>query len=182
MSKISYCSLEEAWGNSYSIKDENKDKEKNKYDYLNINSDIQRTDVIKNMNNIERNNSTENNLNIEYQKYRFNPINSVSNNNYDNNYTPFKESVEKKYLQDKLNFLENQIMKYDMIIENSDNEKKIKYENFSNQEDKSPENNQYQSNDIIDLIILIIIGLIIIFIMNSIFNIGKSIGAKNKVN
>jgi hypothetical protein len=178
MSKISYCSLEEAWGDSYSIKD----KEKNKYDNLNINSDVQIKEVIKNMNNVERNNTTENNLNLEYQKYRFNPINSVSNNNYDNNYTPFKESVEKKYLQDKLKFLETQIMKYDMIIENSDNEKKIKYENFSNQEDKISQNNQYYSNDIIDLIILIIIGLIIIFIMNSIFNIGKSIGAKNKVN
>jgi len=178
MSKISYCSLEEAWGDSYSIKD----KEKNKYDNLNINSDVQIKEVIKNMNNVERNNTTENNLNLEYQKYRFNPINSVSNNNYDNNYTPFKESVEKKYLQDKLKFLETQIMKYDMIIENSDNEKKIKYENFSNQEDKISQNNQYYSNDIIDLIILIIIGLIIIFIMNSIFNIGKSIGAKNKIN
>jgi hypothetical protein len=183
MSKISYCSLEEAWGTTYPVIDNIKtDKEKNKYDYLTLNSDIQRTEVITNMNKVERNDKKENNINLEHEKYRFNPINKVSNNNYDDSYTPFKESIEKKYLKDKLNYLENQIRKYDYIIEN--NEKINNYENFSNksndENDKNQSNNQNQSNDIIDLILLIIIGLIIIFIMNSIFNIGKSIGAKNK--
>jgi hypothetical protein len=36
------------------------------------------------------------------------------------------------------------------------------------------------SNDIVDLILLIIVGLIVILVMNSIFNIGKSIGLRNR--
>ena len=37
------------------------------------------------------------------------------------------------------------------------------------------------SNDIIDLFLMIIIGLVVIFVMNSIFNIGKRIGASGKI-
>jgi hypothetical protein len=68
MSKISYCSLEEAWGNSYK-KDINKEE------------DVK----IKNV---------ENNSIVEYEKYRFNPVNKVDNNNYEKEYSPFNESIE----------------------------------------------------------------------------------------
>jgi hypothetical protein len=196
MSKISYCSLEEAWGDSYKTnKNEKNDKnnkkniennkiyQMNKYDHLNDNSEIERKEIIKNMNSIERNNSDKNNIEnnsiVEYEKYRFNPINKVNNNNYEQTYTPFNDSIEKKYLQDKLNFLENEFRKYKNYIENDNyNYKNNNIENFSNNDG---ENKNNKSNDIIDLILLIIIGLIVIFVMNSIFNIGKSIGARNKI-
>ena len=66
MSRVTYCSLEEAWGDNY-IKKENPPPEKaskdnvntqiykNKYDLLNEKSDSVRNEVIDNMNNVERN-------------------------------------------------------------------------------------------------------------------------------
>ena len=190
MSKISYCSLEEAWGEAYKKNDENSienSQEKNsaKYDYLNKMSQIERETIIDNMNKVERNTTPENNSIVEYNKYRFNPDNKVTKNDKTENYTPFNESIEKKYLQDKLNFLENEFRKYKIIFEknenysNTHNEENI-YESFSNSDDNKNEN-QYKSNDIIDLILLIIIGLIVIFVLNSIFSIGKTIGARSSI-
>ena len=221
MSKISYCSLEEAWGDSY-VKDNNKDNNKNiyvnnndssnndsikshnsvndtrlnyldeksiknvqnnrisnrdRYEILNKKSDIERDNVIKNMNNIERNTTTENNQLVEYNKFRFNSSNNVEDNNYKQDYSPFNESIEKKYLKDKLIFLENELKKYKYLIDKSESNDYI--ENFSNENNNSVQN-QNHGSDIIDLILLIIIGLIIIFVLNSIFNIGKSIGSKHK--
>jgi hypothetical protein len=56
-------------------------------------------------------------------------------------------------------------------------------ESFSNEDSSnnsdSSKNKNFKNNDIIDLILLIIIGLIVILVMNSIFSIGKKIGARN---
>ena len=219
MSKISYCSIEEAWGTSFTENNNIKDIENNKitnkninkYDILTEKSEIERENLITNMNKMERN-SSNNNLNgisgngisgngisgngisgnsisgnsisgnnkfiDEYNKYRFNPINKVKNNDQDIEYTPFKESIEKKYLQDKLNFLESEFKRYKDLIENNNNKESI--ENFNNSNIDSENNLTLKSpnNDIIDLIILIIIGLIIIFVLNSIFTLGKNIGSR----
>ena len=217
MSKISYCSLEEAWGESYNKKNndstnlENNNNSnnnsnnsnniisnRNKYDTLNKESQVERENVITNMNNIERNKKPENNSIVSYDKYRFNSENKVNSKSYENNYTPFQESLEKKYLQDKLLFLESEFKKYKYLIEKSENNRKISnrdsymyssedsIENFSNSDNtmKDDTKNDYvsnnNSNDIIDLFLLIIIGLVVIFVMNSIFNIGKKIGASGK--
>ena len=105
--------------------------------------------------------------------------------------------LNKKYLQDKLLFLESEFKKYKYLIEKSENNRKISnrdsyiyssedsIENFSNSDNtKDDTKNDYVSNtnrnDIIDLFLLIIIGLIVIFVINSIFNIGKKIGASSK--
>ena len=196
MSKISYCSLEEAFAGSYNdnkinnnnnfnnLENNNLEKCDDKYIKLNKISDSDRLNVIKNMNNVERHSSSERNSlsdNIdEYNRYRFNNNNKVDNNDISKNYTPFNESIEKKYLQDKLNFLENEFKKYKNIFEKSDSDSNnYQIENFSNSNSES--NTSNKGNDIIDLILLIIIGLIVIFVMNSIFNIGKSIGSRNKI-
>jgi hypothetical protein len=183
MSKISYCSIEEAWGTP-TFNNNNNDDTKKKID------DIERKNVITNMNNVERNKACENNSLVEYNKYRFNPTNVVKNNDAKSDYTPFNESIEKKFLQDKLNFLENEFRKYKHIFENNKNEPLPEpqgyLETFSNQQNEQaiPLQQQYQqpsnNNDIIDLILLIIIGLIVIFVLNSIFYIGKSIGARHR--
>ena len=206
MSKISYCSLEEAFAGSYNdnkinnnnfnnlennnnnnnfnnLENNNLEKCDDKYIQLNKTSDSDRLNVIKNMNNVERHQTSErislsDNID-EYNRYRFNN-NKVDNNDTSKNYTPFNESIEKKYLQDKLNFLENEFKKYKNIFEKSDSySNSNKIENFSNSNSES--NTSNKGNDIIDLILLIIIGLIVIFVMNSIFNIGKSIGSRNKI-
>ena len=49
-------------------------------------------------------------------------------------------------------------------------------EHFDNKDESS--NFKTRSNDMIDLIILIIIGLLIIFVMDFVFKMGKQIGAK----
>ncbi len=206
MSKISYCSLEEAWGESFKKNndDNNNNNNKNnnnniitnrnKYDTLNKESIIERENVISNMNNIERNKKPENNTIVNYDKYRFNPENKVNSKSNEINYTPFEESLEKKYLKDKLLFLEHELKKYKSLIDKSENNKKISnkdyndynneniLENFKNSNNSNSNEyvNNYSSNDMVDLFLLIIIGLIVIFVMNSIFNIGKKIGASGK--
>jgi hypothetical protein len=179
MSKISYCSLEEAWGDSYKKIDNSKNE------YLNKISELEREKIVDNMNNIERKENTNDNV-IEYNKYRLNPVNKVEKNDVQQDYTPFNESIEKKFLQDKLNFLENEFNKYKNLTEkytNNNNYSNKNSENviesFENENDLNNKNNIYATNDIIDLILLIIVGLIIILVMNSIFNLGKKIGARN---
>jgi len=176
MSKISYCSIEEAWGTSFKEKD---DKVDNKYEKM----DNERIDVISNMNQVERNQTTENNSIVEYEKYRFNPENKVVKNNNEQTYTPFNESIEKKYLQDKLNYLENEFRRYKYLFDKSkeNNSSTESIENFQNEGNTSSKSSNNGGNDIIDLILLIIIGLIVIFVMNSIFNIGKVIGSRNSI-
>lgn len=176
MSKISYCSLEEAWGDSFTKNDEKKD-------ISNKIEKIERENVISNMDAVERKKSCENNSVIEYNKYRLNSANNVAQNNVEKEYSPFNESIEKKYLQDKLNFLEHEFTKYKHLFEKIDSESNQKeeniVENFSNEDNSK--NKNFKSNDIIDLILLIIIGLIVILVMNSIFTIGKKIGARNNI-
>jgi len=208
MSKISYCSLEEAWGPSFSNKtiqdtNENNNKDTNnkdnnkennnkisirnddKYNILYKKSEDDRDNVINNMNSIEKhNNNSEKNI-IEYNKYRLNSNNQVKNSNQleedsvIQKYMPFSESIEKKYLEDKLKFLENEILKYKYLFDKQDLESNDNnyIENFSNQNNSQ---SRPKTNDLIDLILLIIIGLIIILVMNSIFNIGKAIGIRNR--
>ena len=179
MSKISYCSLEEAWGEPYKTNNIKNEK-------INENSEIERKEVIKNMNIIERNNGNNYPINTnDYNKYRLNPKNNIEQTYSSNNkqeYSPFNESIEKKYLQDKLNFLENEFKKYKEYFDNEHIEKfSNNIEDENNIVNKSIDKPNDKPNDIIDLILLIIIGLIVIFVMNSIFNIGKSIGSRNKV-
>lgn len=191
MSKISYCSLEEAWGDSFNRKDistndQKKKDEINKYDKLVDDSDSERKNVIKNMNAIERNKIDEkkNDSLIEYNKYRFNQENKVNSTNYDKNYSPFNESIEKKYLQDKINYLESEFRKYKYFLEKpvfeQDTKNEPTIEHFDNDNNNINNNKESKDNDIIDLIVLIIIGILIIFVLNSIFNIGKAIGMRNK--
>ena len=177
MSKISYCSLEEAWGkqdnNTNIIKKPDDDLEK-------IHEKIQ-----DNINKVERNSVPENNSMVEYNRYRFNPSNKVISNDIKQDYSPFNESLEKKYLRDKLFFLEHEFRKYKDIFDKSNNDQSLVYNNypehFTNSEESSEKvyKKSNNSNDMIDLILLIIIGLIIILVMNSIFNLGKTIGSRN---
>ena len=195
MSKISYSSLEEVWGNSFNnvndssanVNDNinNMNKNINTNNELNINKleenkkllendkrqNEQTEKVLKDMNNVERNKIPENNINDDYNKYRFNPVNQVNSLYEDNKeYSPFKDDLDKKFLQDKLIQLENDFRKYKTLINSND-----VVESFENNQNENNDGN----NEILDLIVLIIIGLIVIFVMDSVFKIGKVIGARS---
>jgi hypothetical protein len=142
--------------------------------------------VINNMNLVERNKEPENTINDDYYKYRFNPLNKVmpTTNDTPGNYTPFQENIEKKFLQDKIIELENEFRKYKLMLnsrnhqnDNGDDDLNT-MEGFSNQNSESGSFMDSSKNDLLDLIVVIIIGLIIIFILDSIFKIGKKIGAR----
>jgi hypothetical protein len=189
MSRITYCSIEEAWGlhnnipknppqkametniNTITKNEENSFKGKSQMDYEKLKDDnMKMKKMIDEMNTVERNKVPENNINEDYNHYRFNPVNKVNSLYADEKaYTPFQEDMEKKYMQDRLTFLENEFRKYKMGMKVNPNEEDV-IEGF--------ENNNPQS-DIMDLIVLIILGLIIIFVMDSLFKLGKYIGGKN---
>lgn len=192
MSKISYCSLEEAWGNSINknqdIDNKNTDKKektkdydeeinsyrsKSQMEYESLKEDNEKMKKILNtMNFVERNKTPENNINEEYNKYRFNSVNKVNGLYQDsNNYKPFEEDLEKKSLQDRFVELENEFRRYKMMMNTrSNNSEEESIESFSNFEGNN--------TDIQDLIVLIVLGLIIIFIMDNIFKLGKYMGSK----
>ena len=139
--------------------------------------------VIDSMNLVERNKEPENTINDEYTKYRFNPVNTVAPIYTDdkNKYTPFQDNIEKKFLQDKIIELENDFRKYKLLLNsrnnNNNNNSEDYIENFENKNNSLSDDTN--KNDLLDLIVIIIIGLIIIFVLDSIFKIGKSIGARN---
>ena len=195
MSKISYCSLEEAWGSSINknqdINDKKTDKNENKnknnkdydediniyksktqMDYESLKEDNEKMKKILNtMNYVERTKIPENNINEEYNKYRFNSVNKVNGLYEDSsNYKPFEDELEKKSLQDRFVELENEFRKYKIMMNTRNNSEEESIESFSNMENGN--------TDIQDLIVLIVLGLIIIFIMDNIFKLGKYIGNK----
>lgn len=197
MSKISYCSLEEAWGTSLNKKEDkdhkikekieknnnnekdyeelNAFKSKSQMDYESLKEDNEKMKKILNtMNFIERNKTPENNINDDYNKYRFNPVNQVNGLYNNNDYKPFQDDIEKKSLQDRFVELENEFRRYKTLMNtknNNLNEEEESIESFMNF------NNQ-NNTDIQDLIVLIVLGLIIIFIMDNIFKLGKYMGNK----
>lgn len=221
MSKISYCSLEEAWGTSINKNEESRNKhdkpkeikinnKKNEEkEYNEDNEDIDNINLYKTksqmnfetmkkdnetmkkmlntMNYIERNKMPENNINKDYNEYRFNPVNKVNSLYSDTNtstqeYKPFQEDIEKKSLQNKFIELENEFRKYKMIMNTNSN---MKNTNSVNDEESIESFSNFNNNDnnnktdIQDLIVLIVLGLIIIFIMDNIFKLGKYLGSKN---
>jgi hypothetical protein len=206
MSKISYSSLDEVWGAEFNINNDSKNNDSknndsknnnsrnnegmnneskyestNKYNKLTDKSKDDREEIINNMNLVERNPKNNNMELIDYNMYRINT--NVKKNDSEKKYTPFQESLEKKYLQDKLIFLENELLKYQKIIESKTKSKEVveRFENGNTQVSSQSSTPNKKSNDIIDLIVIIIIGILIIFVMDSIFKMGKKIGAKKMI-
>jgi hypothetical protein len=201
MSRISYSSLDEVWGTEFNINNDSKNNDSknndsknnnsmnneakyestNKYNKLTDKSKDDREEIINNMNLVERNPKNNNMELIDYNMYRINT--NVKKNDSEKKYTPFQESLEKKYLQDKLIFLENELLKYQKIIESKTKSKEVveRFENGNTKDTQVSSTPNKKSNDIIDLIVIIIIGILIIFVMDSIFKMGKKIGAKKMI-
>jgi hypothetical protein len=175
MSKISYCSLEEAWGDDFvKLKKEkyNEEVENNKTEYNPQLMPLNSSNEINNMQNNMQSNKIPN-----YQSNQ----NSKINNNLDTYNNINQEIVD---TSNRLNVLD--IVNSDSkIVENKNVNNDIlseMIESFQNsKQDEIRENFGNYKTDIFELIILIIIGLIIIFVLDSVYKIGKSVGLKMRV-
>ena len=192
MYKISYSSLDEVWGeNVDSSSDDlnytNQKNQTNPYHTMKEQSEKNRLQIVDNINLMEREIQNQNSMkSTDYIHYQKEPINSsVVTKNYSDlqsNYSDL-QSIDKKYLLEKLMFLENQLKKYNENIPTNTQGNNSNFEPFTNQgtNQNLTQGNIYNSIfscEIIDLIILIGIGMFIIFIMDSIFKLGKSIGTR----
>jgi hypothetical protein len=175
MSKISYCSLEEAWGDDFvKLKKEkyNEEVENNKTEY---NPQLMPLNSSNEINNIQSNQSNQSN--------QFNQ-NSKINNNLDTYNNINQEIVD---TSNRLNVLD--IVNSDSKISGNNVNKNINNDILSemiesfqnNKQDEIKEHFGNYKTDIFELIILIIIGLIIIFVLDSVYKIGKSVGLKMRV-
>ena len=163
---MSYCSLEEAWGDNYTI-DNNKNENNVSYSGGNQYSDELIPQYIKDSNTIQQKNDNENhdfslvnqninkNILTDNMNIQSNPSNSLITLNDVNKDKLWNEFM--KFLQTK-------------NIQNVNQNNNIK-EEFSNIEnfDLKQANNSY-----VDLIILILFGIIMIFIMDSFVRLGKN--------
>ena len=163
---MSYCSLEEAWGDNYTI-DNNKNENNVSYSGGNQYSDELIPQYIKDSNTIQQKNDNENhdfslvnqninkNILTDNMNIQSNPSNSLITLNDVNKDKLWNEFI--KFLQTK-------------NIQNVNQNNNIK-EEFSNIEnfDLKQANNSY-----VDLIILILFGIIMIFIMDSFVRLGKN--------
>ena len=163
---MSYCSLEEAWGDNYTI-DNNKNENNVSYSRGNQYSDELIPQYIKDSNTIQQKNDNENhdfslvnqninkNILTDNMNIQSNPSNSLITLNDVNKDKLWNEFM--KFLQTK-------------NIQNVNQNNNIK-EEFSNIEnfDLKQANNSY-----VDLIILILFGIIMIFIMDSFVRLGKN--------
>jgi hypothetical protein len=157
MSKISYCSLEEAWGESFiKLKNDkhNEEVQNNKTTYNSQLLPIKDTQINNNINNY-------NNINKDI----------INNNNNNNNRL------------EVLNVVNDEVKPNDIISNNMPNIQSEMIEQFKNNNEGTEIKEEFANfkSDIFELIILIIIGLIIIFVLDSVYKIGKSVGLKMKI-
>lgn len=163
MSKISYCSLDEAWEPSMYMQHVQKAHGSQN---PKMQTEEERLDVIQNMNRIERNTRFSNDEEEASAVVRE------------------KCDSHKKYLEGKLAFLEGELKKYKDMIEKRKCKEENEIEHFSNSYLKGGDAmDTFQRNgasgDLFDLILLILVGLILIFIMHSIFHIGLFLGERS---
>jgi hypothetical protein len=172
MYKISYSSLDEVWG------EKENDTSSTPYQTLKEQSEKNRLRVVDNLNQMESENRNQNVMKeTSYGNYGQYPSEETVSQRETgmgsrmNNTSPIKQdpNLEKSELLEKLIFLENQMKKY--------NERLSPYErieSFSNQ--GTEKYNSFLSCDMFDIVVLIGMGMFIIFVMDSIFKMGKSMG------
>ena len=170
MSRISYCSIEEAWGNNFNYdKDYKKDQDyQEKY-----NDNIYRKPEKKFNNQL----SPIKNI-LDVNDYDLQNINA-SNKFILNKKVKNKKNLAEKNLEEKIKNLEkecNRCREYLRQLKLKKSKSKIKYiENF-NDDFIEIEESYNKKNSIIDIIVLILVGIFIIFILDSLFYFGKQIG------
>jgi len=178
MSKISYCSLEEAWGDEFIKLKSDKHKEElenNKTTYNSQLLPIKESQINNNINKYENLNKQLMNDNSD----RLEVLKVINDEVKPNAINILSETIE--------NFESSQNSQNSQNSHNSHNSKNLQnLQNLPNQQ-SSLESTDLKENfsnfksDIFELIILIIIGLIIIFVLDSVYKIGKSVGIKMRI-
>ncbi len=156
-------------------------KENDAYREFQRKSNEDRENYLKNMNNVPRAQLSNDYQDVELGMYR------LRNSQEDSQALVKVPNHNRVYLEKRLAELEKELQKYQFLIRVFDEENKLnkvpaltdeeKIESFSNIEYKSVESSK---DDIIDLIVLLAIGLLIIFVLDSVFKMGKFQNTKSK--
>ena len=191
MSKMSYCSLAEAWGDSYENENQNDQNSTDMISYsggTQFNSELtpqysKNSEIIKQENTETAPSFTEN-------KYKNDLFKGESFLCSDNSMS-FFDNQEKKgsncFKNNTENNTENNILS-DALVKYSNKEdlfkefiKFIEYKNSINNNQKTPIIESFNNlkalnndNSYVDLLILILFGIIMIFIMDSFVRLGRS--------
>ncbi len=157
------------------------EKEQNQFRDFQKKSNQSREDYLKNMDKIPRAQLSNDYQDMELGMYKLEDSQAL---------VSIKSNNQKVFLQKRLEELERELKKYQFLLRVFDEENKNnKYpklmdeensetiESFSNLDYKNRSHTSY-SDDIIDLIVLLGIGLLIIFVLDSVFKMGKSFQKK----
>ncbi len=143
----------------------------------------ERENYLKNMNNLPRAQLSNDYQDVELGMYR------LRNSQEDSQALVKVPNQNRVYLEKRLAELEKELQKYQFLIRVFDeenklnkvpaimNEEKEQIESFSNIHYKTSESSK---DEIVDLIVLLAIGLLIIFVLDSVFKMGKFQGSKTK--
>lgn len=190
MSRISYCSIEEAWGQDFA----NRYNAEHGINYIgNQFANDNLKPILVKKNNISNNYKKEENdkeHNYEEELYNNKIPNAYSNSQ---NYSVISKKKLIKKLENKIEWLNNECNRCKAHLGNISKKKHIskkKYKQMHNLEEfiekftnsDSVElfnNNGLIDNSYLDLVIFIILGLIVIFGMDTILRLGKKIGMRN---
>ena len=172
MSKISYCSLEEAWGDEFIKLKSDKHKEElenNKTTYNSQLLPIKESQINNNINKYENLNKQLMNDNSD----RLEVLKVINDEVKPNAINILSETIE--------NFESSQNSQNSHNSKNLQNLQNLPNQQSSLESTDLKENFSNFKSDIFELIILIIIGLIIIFVLDSVYKIGKSVGIKMRI-
>jgi hypothetical protein len=177
MSKAYYCSISEAWGDSY-------EQSKNRYDDLNLGGKTFQSNFDSSMINVN------NNSNDEYDKYL--SIGNSNNNNINNNNHHSNSSDDFNHCDKIISHIDkckkckdNLLNKLKENREYFGNDEYFRNDEYFNSNKSNIEgfDNYGKVNETInvnndDVIILILLGIFIIFILDSFVRLGKKIQIK----
>ncbi len=160
-------------------------KENDKFREFQRKSNQEREDYLKNIDKTPRSQLSNNYQDVELGMYRLGDKSSSSSTDLVK--VPNNQRV---FLEKRLEDLEKELKKYQFLLRVFDEEDRNKSlpkltngeeeefeEHFGNIMQKSSNSNS-KSDEIIDLIVLLGIGLLIIFVLDSVFKMGKSFNKK----
>jgi hypothetical protein len=158
-------------------------KENNQFREFQRKNNEDRENYLKNMGNTPRPQLSNDYQDMELGMYR------LKNSQEDSQALVKVPNSQRAHLEKRLQELENELKKYQFLLRVFDEESRPKLTNGEEIQYEQNNNDQhieqfsnYKSNDskdeLIDLIVLLGIGLLVIFVLDSVFKMGKNISAK----
>ncbi len=158
-------------------------KENNQFREFQRKNNEDRENYLKNMGNTPRPQLSNDYQDMELGMYR------LKNSQEDSQALVKVPNSQRAHLEKRLQELENELKKYQFLLRVFDEESRpkltngeeIQYEQNNNDqhiEQFSNYKNSDSKDELIDLIVLLSIGLLVIFVLDSVFKMGKNISAK----